>query len=53
MMSLRVCVLEFRRSVLTAMVESDPRYPKYAALLSPGWIPGRKVVSDLENLNYL
>lgn len=26
--------------------ESDPEYPKFAPLLSDGWIPGRKVVSQ-------
>ena len=31
------------RRWLTAVAESHPNYPKYKHLLSPGWIPGRKV----------
>ncbi|KAI9721426.1 MAG: glycerol transporter [Chrysothrix sp. TS-e1954] len=30
--------------------ESDPQYPKFAPLLSEGWIPGRKVVSVFDAL---
>lgn len=29
---------------LTPLVASDPRYQKYEEHLSPGWIPGRKIV---------
>jgi hypothetical protein len=36
----------FDFSVLSALsVESHPTYSSYSHLLSPGWIPGRKVVS--------
>jgi hypothetical protein len=27
-----------------SIVASDKNYPKYEHLLSPGWIPGRKIV---------
>ena len=29
---------------LTLPLASDPNYHKYEDLLSPGWVPGRKIV---------
>lgn len=34
----------FDASVLTVLLASDPNYKKYEDLLSPGWVPGRKIV---------
>jgi hypothetical protein len=35
---------EIQSTQLTFGPESFPTYPTYSSLLSPGWIPGRKVV---------
>jgi len=34
----------FCASDLTVFLASDPNYKKYEHLLSPGWVPGRKIV---------
>ncbi|KAI9832862.1 MAG: hypothetical protein M1826_001029 [Phylliscum demangeonii] len=40
-------------AVCSASKESHPTYPRYAHLLSPGWIPGRKVDnSDAQYANF-
>lgn len=34
------------KTVIDVSQESHPTYPLYSHLLSPGWVPGRKVVSN-------
>ncbi len=50
----------FEEHWLIVLVASHPNYPKYAHLLSPGWIPGRQVDNSddqysgfRDNLKYL
>lgn len=38
-----VCVPLMVRAAITALNEHNPNYPKYAHLLSPGWLFGRRV----------
>jgi hypothetical protein len=45
-MSQGVSIVIIRHLVpcLTLYIASDPNYHKYEHLLSPGWVPGRKIV---------
>ncbi|KAH0542950.1 hypothetical protein FGG08_002719 [Glutinoglossum americanum] len=38
-----ICIPLMFKTVIEVSQESHPNYPKYSHLLSPGWVPGRKV----------